>query len=55
MYYGQLENRECVINSVLKLPRKEAESAISEDFWAAELYKNRVFFSFKNLEGKFTS
>ena len=33
-----------MINSVLKLPRKETESAIGEDFRAAELYKNFVFF-----------
>ena len=37
-------------NFVLKLPRKETESAISEDFRVAELYENRVFFHLKNLK-----
>ena len=37
-------------NFVLKLPRKETESAISEDFRAAELYKNRVLFHLKILK-----
>ena len=37
--------------SVRELPQKETERAISEDFPAADVYRNLVSL-FKNLEGK---
>ena len=41
--------------SVVKLLRKETESAISEDLGCRIQYIRTEVFSFKNLEGKFTS